>query len=157
MESNLEQKNSLGKENINYVIIESARSQMYRFMKYWGKKPHNIFREYIDTYSNPNEVVLDPFSGSGVCPLEGVQIGRKVIGIDINPIAIFITQMIARPFHEKKFMEVYNSLDSKMREFDENEKLFKTKCESCGRLANISSVHYEDNSPVNEDNFSHTF
>ena len=27
--------------DINYPLVEAKRPQIYRAMKYWGKKPHN--------------------------------------------------------------------------------------------------------------------
>ena len=73
------QLNTLGLNQVNYALVEKTRPMMYKAMKYWGKKPNNIFREYINNYSRPNEIVLDAFAGSGVCPLEAIQIGRKAI------------------------------------------------------------------------------
>ncbi len=34
--------------------------------KYWARKPHNILAHYIEQNFKPGELVVDPFSGSGV-------------------------------------------------------------------------------------------
>lgn len=64
--------------------------------KYWSKKPHDAIRKYISKYSNHGDIVLDPFSGSGISVLESIFTDRKAIGIDINPAAVFITKQMLR-------------------------------------------------------------
>jgi DNA modification methylase len=43
-------------------------------------------------FSKPGDVIFDPFSGSGVVPLESLLCGRGVIANDINPYAAVLTQ-----------------------------------------------------------------
>lgn len=38
----------------------------YRIHKYWGKKPGNVVAAYIERFSEPGALVLDPFAGSGI-------------------------------------------------------------------------------------------
>lgn len=138
--------NTLGNKHINYALVEKTRPNMYRFMKYWGKKPHNIFRTYIEHYSNKNEVILDAFSGIGVCPLEAIQLDRKAIAVDLNPVAIYFMKGIIEPFNIHSFIEEFNNLYKELREFNKEWALFKTKC-SCGQFGTIVGIHYEAQSP----------
>jgi DNA modification methylase len=135
--------NTLGKEHVNRAIVEMTRPQMYRFMKYWGKKPHNIFRTYIEHYSEPDEIVLDAFAGVGSCPFEAIQTGRKAIAVELNPIAIFIMDMIATPFDERKFLSYYKQIHDEMVKFEKETKLFQTTCENCGKIGRIINIHYD--------------
>jgi len=32
---------------------------------YWSKKPHGAIRQYILHYTQPGDIMLDPFCGSG--------------------------------------------------------------------------------------------
>lgn len=50
----------------------------------WGKSP-SITRRYIETFSPPNGVVLDLFSGSGTIPAECKQLGRRYVAFEIDP------------------------------------------------------------------------
>ena len=34
-------------KHINYALVEDVRPAMYKPMKYWGKKPHNIWSDFI--------------------------------------------------------------------------------------------------------------
>src|SRR5688572_26093179 len=65
---------------------------VYAMHKYWSRKPHNLVANYIRKYSQPDEIVLDAFCGSGVTIIESVRNQRRAIGIDLNPMAVFITQ-----------------------------------------------------------------
>jgi len=45
-----------------------------------------IARKLIKIYSKPDDIVLDPFCGSGSVLAEANMLGRRAIGIDINPL-----------------------------------------------------------------------
>lgn len=47
-------------------------------------KPVGILRTFIERSSNPGEVVLDPFMGSGTTLRAAKDLGRKAIGIEIS-------------------------------------------------------------------------
>ncbi len=74
---------------------------MYLMHKWWARKPHNVIHDYIEHYTSKGIIVLDPFCGSGVTPIEAIKMGRKAIGVDLDPIATFITRMTARPIQLK--------------------------------------------------------
>ena len=80
-----------------------AYTGIYAMHKYWSKKPYNIIRNFIEKYSDRNEIVLDPFCGSGISITESIILGRKAIGIDINPSAIFITEQMIKKSTQMKY------------------------------------------------------
>lgn len=47
--------------------------------------PEELPRRLIDLYSFKNDVVLDPFCGSGTTCLAAYRLGRQYIGYEINP------------------------------------------------------------------------
>jgi site-specific DNA-methyltransferase (adenine-specific) len=47
--------------------------------------PEALARDHIISWSNPGDVVLDPFLGSGTTAKMCVETGRSYIGIDISP------------------------------------------------------------------------
>jgi len=69
--------------------------------RHWGSHPYftrrawNVVQEYIRTFSQPGDVVLDPFGGSGVTAVEALILRRGAIQCDINPMANFICSQIA--------------------------------------------------------------
>lgn len=54
--------------------------------------PVQLIRPCILAGSRPGDVVLDPFNGSGTTGFIACQLGRKYIGVDLNPDYIEITK-----------------------------------------------------------------
>jgi site-specific DNA-methyltransferase (adenine-specific) len=48
------------------------------------QKPVDLLEYLVKTYSNPGNIILDPFMGSGTTGVACVQTGRRFIGIEIN-------------------------------------------------------------------------
>ncbi len=101
-------------EHINYALVEDIRPPMYKAMKYWGRKPHNIWNDYIAHYCPQDGVVLDPFMGSGISTFESLKIGRKIISTDLNPLSAFVVEVISCKFNEKKFRAAVDTIRSEI-------------------------------------------
>lgn len=52
--------------------------------KHPTEKPLSLMRELVSLFSNRDEVVLDPFMGSGTTGLACIKLGRKFVGIEIS-------------------------------------------------------------------------
>jgi DNA modification methylase len=102
-------------KNIDEYSAESYTG-IYALHKYWSKKPFNIVRHFIKKYSKENDIVLDPFSGSGISIIETILSNRKAIGYDINPAAIFITSQMLIKINIPKLYDSYLRLESKVKD-----------------------------------------
>ena len=49
------------------------------------QKPVMALRPPIQAFTKPGEIVLDPFVGSGTTAVAAQSLGRRYIGIDIEP------------------------------------------------------------------------
>lgn len=114
-------------EHINYALVEDVRPPMYKAMKYWGKKPHNIWSDYIETYCPENGTVLDPFMGSGIVAFESLILGRKAITFDLNPLSTFFIEATTQPFHEKQFRDAVDKLVKQIENDDYYKKNYTRK------------------------------
>jgi site-specific DNA-methyltransferase (adenine-specific) len=59
---------------------------------YPTQKPLALLRRIVELASQPGDLVLDPFCGSGTTPVAAQELGRRWIGIDANPQAIAIAR-----------------------------------------------------------------
>lgn len=49
------------------------------------QKPESLMRELVTLFTDPGETILDPFAGSGTTLVAAKRLGRKAIGIELNP------------------------------------------------------------------------
>ena len=89
---------------------------LYALHKYWGKKPYNVMSDLIQEYTNPKDIVLDPFLGSGVSVTEAIFNDRKGFGIDLNPSAIFISEQIIAPVNLDEFLDEFKSIETDVKD-----------------------------------------
>lgn len=75
-------------------IVKAPYSVFYATFRYVyednypAKLNEDMVRGLIRAYSDPGELVLDPFCGSGVVLKVAKEEGRRAIGIDLNPEAV---------------------------------------------------------------------
>ncbi|MXX83636.1 MAG: DNA methylase [Chloroflexi bacterium] len=86
---------------------QSARRH-YGVHPYFTRQVWNVVQEYIKNYSQPGDLILDPFGGSGVTAIEAIVLGRRAIHIDINPLTIFWVNALAQPLDLNEFGQAYD-------------------------------------------------
>ena len=74
-----------------------------------------MVQEYIRNFSQPGDVVLDPFGGTGVTAIESMMLGRKAIYLDINPLAVFMVKSLTMPVDIEKLKQ---SITMVLNEFE---------------------------------------
>ena len=114
--------------------IESTKATaIYNMHTYWSKKPHDAIRQYIRHYTNPGDLVLDPFCGSGGTALTALMEGRKAIAIDRSPAATFITKNYCTPVDVDELKKAFVELKRNTK--PEIDWLYETQCDRCGGKA----------------------
>lgn len=116
-ESGLKRRSSVDYSNPR-VVLESVtalpHTPPYKIHRYFARRPWNVFEKIIETYTSPGDLILDPFMGGGVTIYEGLKLGRRVVGFDLNPLSHFIvTSMIQTELDseliDKYFLQIKNS------------------------------------------------
>lgn len=126
--------------HIDYPILSRPFPPIYQLHRYWGRKPWNIIGEYIKNYTKEGDVILDVFSGSGVGAIETLKLGgRRVITVDINPIAAFIAKQSVVPVDLQKFETTFEKIASEVRSTFCDE--YYTTCRTCGNRADV--IHFK--------------
>lgn len=74
-------------------IISNIDYLSHSIHPYTAKLTPHIPRYFIEKYTQKDDIVLDPFCGSGTTLLEARVLGRNAIGLDINPLAALISEV----------------------------------------------------------------
>lgn len=132
-------------KQINYALVEEKRPSFYSSMKYWGKKPHNIWNEYIKTYTPNNGSFLDPFCGSAMSAFEAINAGKVAYAFDLNPLSSFLIEVMSSEFSLKDFAKCVNKIFNIVK----NDKIYKReyeiKCANCRSSATIINYKWNKN------------
>ena len=72
--------------------FNSRESSLQQLSPYVGKMKSGMAKVLISLYSKQGDVVLDPFSGSGVVPLEAALSGRQAWANDLSPYAYVLSR-----------------------------------------------------------------
>ena len=84
----------LTKTNPEKIVLPKGYKGLAAFHKYWGKKPIECLAFLIENLTEKGDIVLDPFLGSGLVAREAVIRERRFIGIDINPVAVELSNLL---------------------------------------------------------------
>jgi adenine-specific DNA methylase len=148
-------------ERLNEIALKEANAKkpVYQIHKWWARRLGSIFRMIILATFLPQDIsenelwrkfyqktdlggkiILDPFMGGGTTVVEALKLGCKVIGIDIHPVAWFITKKEIEPLDLNKFKEEFRHLEKKVA--DKIKQYYKTICPKCGEEADVMYVFW---------------
>jgi hypothetical protein len=74
-----------------------SECSLHQLSPYIGKLKSSIAGELIERYSEPGDLIADPFAGAGTIPLEAAIRGRGAFGSDISPYATVLTKAKLSP------------------------------------------------------------
>jgi tRNA G10 N-methylase Trm11 len=122
-------KGGRGDQNFDYKtrpllaeipVKKQAAKRHFGVHGYFTKQAWNVVAEYIKNFSQPGDLILDPFGGSGVTAIESLMNNRKAISIDINPLAIFVVNSLITPVN---FNELNDAFERVKKEYQHKEPL----------------------------------
>jgi hypothetical protein len=59
--------------------------------------PPGFVERYVLAFTDPGDIVFDPFSGRGTTVFQSLLLGRRAYGLDINPVAACVSAAKANP------------------------------------------------------------
>ena len=143
-------------EKLNEIARKegNAKKPIYQIHKWWARRLSSVFRTILLTsflsdeiteeefwknyYYKKNDlkdilgyspVILDPFMGGGTTIVEALRLGIKPIGIDINPVAWFVTKKEIEALDLDAFENEFKKLEEKVG--GEIKSYYKTHCPIC--------------------------
>jgi hypothetical protein len=114
---------------------------MYRLHRYWSKKSSDAVADLVDRWSPDGGIVLDPFCGSGVVLGEAVRLRRRAVGIDINPMAVFISRTMLSPVNLSQLADAFECVKSRVA--STTDALYATTCAKCGGRGIVDFVTHD--------------
>ncbi|MDP9378617.1 MAG: hypothetical protein M3Q29_00400 [Chloroflexota bacterium] len=73
----------------------------HNFYRYPARMSPRLPRELIALFTQPGDTVLDPFMGGGTTIVESLAAGRHAIGVDLNPLAVFVASAKTTQLHAR--------------------------------------------------------
>ncbi len=114
-----------------------ARSHMY-----WGRKPIAGVRDALGDLG-PGQVLFDPFCGGGSAAIVALRNGARVIASDLNPMAVFLTQVLLRPINLRNLRAAFDFVRDHVAEEILTE--YSIKCPTCRGNAVIEDIIWQRN------------
>jgi hypothetical protein len=114
----------------------------YNVHSYSTKIPYQAIVPFIAAHTNPGELVLDPFCGSGMTGVAAVLLGRRALLSDIAPAAIHIASNYVTPCDARAFRSEAQRLEREAE--NEIAPLYETTCDRCGGAATIEYTVWSD-------------
>jgi tRNA G10 N-methylase Trm11 len=84
--------------------------------RYPAKFHPPIARSLIEAHTEEGDIVLDPFCGSGTLSVEAALLGRSSIGIDIDPVAVFVSKVKTRRLDLNRLFKAWSSTKTLLHE-----------------------------------------
>ena len=104
-----------------------------------GRKSSDIAQQAIEILSDRDDLIIDPFMGSGSFVLASVKAGRKIVGLEIDNYTYAADYALLYKADVTKLNELYNSVENKVK--SNVMELYETRC--CNTKNYISKTLYD--------------
>lgn len=115
------------------AISAGKNTYIYDAHTYHTKVPPRGIEHLIEHFTRPNDIVLDPFCGSGMTGVAATNLGRRALLSELSPAATFIAYNFMTPIDAKAYMDAVENVLALTQ--DVQDRLYSTKCRRCGESA----------------------
>ncbi|MBL7065880.1 MAG: DNA methylase [Anaerolineae bacterium] len=123
-------------------VKAGKNSLIYNAHSYHTKVPPEGIVPYIKHYTDPGDLILDPFCGSGMTGVAALMTGRHAILNDLSPAAVHIAYNYCTPVDVKALKREFERMKAAVKE--EFDWLYSTTCDCCGGPATIQYTIWSD-------------
>lgn len=117
-------------------------SAIYNAHAYHTKVPPDAIRAYLEHYTQPGDVILDPFCGSGMTGVAALLAGRHAVLSDLSPAAVHIAYNYCTPVDLAALKHAWDAIRADVAE--EFRWLYGTTCDRCQGPATIQYTVWSD-------------
>lgn len=85
---------------------EPVSGLTHRHYKYPARFSPSFVRAAVESFSQPGDVVFDPYVGGGTTLVESMALGRRSVGCDVNSLAVFVAGVKTMVLTDNEVAEV---------------------------------------------------
>jgi hypothetical protein len=85
---------------------EPVRGLTHNFYRYPARFSPLFARATISAFSEPGDVILDPFMGGATTLVEARALGRHAVGSDINSLSVFLSRVKTTPLSDGDLAQI---------------------------------------------------
>jgi len=116
-------------------ISAGKNSYVYDAHTYHTKVPPQGIKLLVEHFTNPGDVVMDPFCGSGMTGVAATEAGRCALLSDLSPAATFIAYNLNTPIDSSRYLAAVQQIVRQSQALAE--KLYTTECRTCGKAVQM--------------------
>ena len=90
---------------------EKVSGAPHDFYRYPARFSPLFVREAVKAFTQPGDLVLDPFCGGGTTVVEAMVLGRRAAGMDVSSLAAFLTRTKTTPISVRDEAAILGWLD----------------------------------------------
>lgn len=140
----LNKKNGYQVDPFAENVDAGKNTTIYQAHSYWTKVPPQGIIPYIEHFTEPDDLVLDPFCGSGMTGVAALSTDkpRKVILNDLGAAATHIAYNYNTPIESDRIKLAVDKLESEVADFFGW--LYTTHCEKCEEEREIKNTIWSE-------------
>jgi 16S rRNA G966 N2-methylase RsmD len=120
----------------------SRAGGIYGGHAYHTKVPPEAIEPYLLRYSQPGDLVLDPFAGSGMTGVAAARVARRAWLSDLSPAAVHIARNYTTPCPSAAYQRAAEAVLDRCRGI--HDRLYGSYCHVCGGRARVAYVIWSD-------------
>src|SRR3990167_10224748 len=138
---------------------------VHRLHPYKGKYIPQLVEYFIDThidefkkqsYFKPNDIILDPFLGSGTTLIQSLEMGIHSIGIDVSEFNCMIASCKATHYDHDYLQKAIKKMLAALDTFEHDNQIQEFESELLAELSKFNNIHfpgYDFKYKINQGNF----
>ena len=104
---------------------ERSDARMHNLVRFPAKLHPPFVKWAIEAYTEAGATVLDPYCGCGTVPLEATLLGRKAVGLDVDPYSALIAAAKCSPATNVEFRRAAKKLQAPLAKWERSQSTYE--------------------------------
>jgi DNA modification methylase len=111
------------------AITAGKTTRAYNAHSYPTKVPPEAIEPFIEHYTQPGDIVFDPFCGSGMTGLAALRLDRRSVLSDVSPLAVHLAYNHTTPCEPRRLLQTWQRLRASLQA--EELRHYEVGCRDC--------------------------